>query len=90
MKLSKIIEGMKCKEICNYVDLNIECLTHESKECIDGSIFFAIEGTNHDGKIYVQEAIKKGAKVIVSSQKLDIKIANIVVDNVRIAMSVMA
>ena len=90
MRLSKIIEGLKCVEISNYIDHNIECLSFQSNECIENTIFFAIEGGKFDGKDYVMDAIKYGAKVIVSSVKIDTKMTNIVVDNVRQSMSIMA
>ena len=32
-------------------------------------IFFAIKGNNFDGNNYIQEAIEKGAKVVVSEKK---------------------
>jgi len=34
-------------------------------------IFFAIKGNNFDGNNYIQEAIKKGAKVVVSEKKIN-------------------
>ena len=34
-----------------------------------GYIFFAIKGDNFDGNNYIQEAIKKGATIVVSEKK---------------------
>ena len=36
-------------------------------------IFFAIKGNKFDGNNYIQEAIKKGAKVIVSEKKINLQ-----------------
>ena len=35
-------------------------------------IFFAIKGNKFDGNNYIQDAIKKGAKIIVSEKKINI------------------
>ncbi len=91
MKLSKIIKGIKSKEIVNFVDLDIDCLTHYSKDCIANSIFFCIDGENESGQNYIEEACKLGAKVVVTSDKIKTcKITQIIVKDVRKSMSMMA
>ncbi len=91
MKLSKIINGMKINSINNYVDYEINCLSHNSKDIIANSIFFCLKGENTNGEKYINEAISKGAKVIVSSSVIaGLNVCNIVVDNVRRVMSIMA
>ena len=40
-----------------------------SQECRSGDIFFAIKGNKNNGNKFINEAIKKGAKTIVSDQK---------------------
>ena len=90
MKLSKIIQNMKCKEIINFKDLNIECLAHNSMDVIENSIFFCITGGVKNGEDYAEDAINRGAKVIVAQRRLDVDCVVIVVNDVRIAMSIMA
>ena len=53
-------------------------ITSNSKKVKMNSIFVSIN-TN---KNYIKEAIKNGASLIVSTQKLDTKIKNIVVKNI--------
>ena len=36
-------------------------------------IFFAIKGNKFDGNNYIKDAIKKGAKIIISENKIDFK-----------------
>ena len=72
MKLSNIIKNLKCDKIINYMDHNIECMTHLSTDVIDNSIFFCINGSKADGLDYINEAIQNGAKVIVSDRDVDI------------------
>ncbi len=91
MKLSKIMCGMKDLRVENFEDYNIDCLSHNSKEIIPNAIFFCLNGGTYNGADYVDEAIKNGAKVVVSETAInDLKVCNIVVSNVRRAMSIMA
>ncbi len=90
MRLSDIIKKLKCKEIINWQDYNITCLTHNSNETIEGAIFFCIKGNTFDGSKFTQMAIDNGAKVIVSESRLTVSATQIIVDNVRIAMALMA
>ena len=40
-------------------------------------IFFAIKGSKFDGNNYIQNAIKKGAKIIISEKKINLQNKNI-------------
>ena len=44
-------------------------LTFNSKICKKNSIFFAIRGTNQNGNKFINDALKKGARTIVSDKK---------------------
>ncbi len=44
-------------------------LSFNSSSCKKNSIFFAIKGTNLNGNNYIDHAIKKGAKTIISNNK---------------------
>ena len=44
-------------------------LSFNSATCKKNNIFFAIKGTETDGNKFVKDAIKKGARTIISNQK---------------------
>ena len=44
-------------------------LSFNSLTCKRNNIFFAIKGTKTDGNKFIKDAIKKGARTIVSNQK---------------------
>ncbi len=44
-------------------------LSFNSLTCKRNNIFFAIKGTKNDGNKFIKDAIKKGARTIVSNQK---------------------
>ena len=51
----------------------ISGLSSNSKQVKKGHIFFAIKGHNGNGEKYINEAINKGASVIVCSKKFNCK-----------------
>ncbi len=44
-------------------------VSFNSSKVKKNEIFFAIKGNNFDGNDYIESAIKKGAKIIVSEKK---------------------
>ena len=56
-----------------YNKINISGLAINSKEVRKGFIFFAIKGNNFNGEKYINEAIDKGAIVIICSDKCKFK-----------------
>ncbi len=74
----------------NLEGLNIKGLASNSKDVKKGYIFFAIKGNNLNGENFINEAIKNGASVIISSKdykKNEKKAIHIKVGNVRKSLS---
>ena len=85
MNLKKLTETIKCEIIGNDVEVTSLALSHN--DCTDGSMFFCIKGNNCNGEDYIELAIKAGAIAVVSARPLDCCITNIVVSDVRKAMT---
>jgi UDP-N-acetylmuramoyl-L-alanyl-D-glutamate--2,6-diaminopimelate ligase len=68
MKLSDVLKGT---DIETDSKMEIKGITTSSKEVSDNFIFFAIKGEKTDGDLYIDEAIKNGAKVIISQNKIE-------------------
>lgn len=49
--------------------IQIKGLTFRSQEVQPGDVFFALKGANADGNLFIQDAITRGAALIVSAQK---------------------
>ncbi len=49
-------------------NLKITGLTFSSKDVQPGYAFFALKGANADGNLFIQDAVKRGAALIVSAQ----------------------
>ena len=54
-----------------YKKHNFSGLCFDSAKCKRGNIFFAIKGTTIDGNQFIDHAIKKGAKTVISSQQFE-------------------
>ena len=51
-----------------YNKLSFTGIAFNSKEVKKGNIFFAIKGNNTDGNYFIDDAIKKGSKIIISDK----------------------
>ena len=67
MHIAKIFKKLNKK----YENHQFSNLKINSKNCKIGDIFFAIKGTKNNGNSFINEAIKNGAKTIVSSKKFE-------------------
>ena len=73
------------KELLNnkeFIDFNVRALCLDSRKVDCGDIFFALKGSNKDGKDFISEAKEKGAKLILTEE--DIKDGGVIqVNNLR-------
>ena len=69
MLLGNLIKSVKKK----YQKIPIRGISFNSKKTKRGDVFFAIEGSKTSGIKFVNEAILKGASVIVSNKKIKYK-----------------
>ena len=53
----------------SYGEIYFSGVSFESSKVKKDNIFFAIKGNKFDGNSYIDEAIRKGAKVIISEKK---------------------
>ncbi len=91
MKLNSLVKHIvhDKKDLSN---INIHKICTNSKNVEKGSLFVAINGEEHDGHNYINEAIKNGAAAVISNGK-DIgklPVPNLRVSNTRLAASKVA
>jgi len=68
--LKILIKSITDCKIKGTLDRDITGLTHDSRNCSHGYIFFAIQGIHYDGHDYISSAIDNGAQVIFYSESL--------------------
>ena len=77
MKLKDILVNCNLDEIIGKKDLDITDVSFDSRKVIEGTLFFAVKGTQSDGHDYIDMAVEKGAKAIVCE-----RLPNILNENV--------
>lgn len=91
MKLFELLNGIKY-EVVKGDDLEVKSLAYSSKECIEGSLFFCIQGFKTDGHTFANDAVKNGAKSLIVSKDIiiDEDVTVIKVDDTREAMALIS
>lgn len=77
----------------DYTKINVIDITRDTRQVVEGSLFIAVIGLKVDGHDLINDAIEKGAKVIVHSKDInDIKegVAYIKVSDTRECMAIIA
>ncbi|MFO8083056.1 MAG: UDP-N-acetylmuramoyl-L-alanyl-D-glutamate--2,6-diaminopimelate ligase [Desulfobacterales bacterium] len=69
------------------VDHEIASICYRAQEVVPGGIFVAIPGFKADGHNFIENAVKKGAFVIVSQRPAKTNAINIIVENSRKALA---
>lgn len=92
MRLGELLAsaGIECPK--NSENLEIRSIVTDSRRATDGCMFIALKGHNTDGHDYINEAVKKGAVVIVAEQVRDVGVGGAAVvktDNTAIAAALL-
>ncbi len=89
MHLSQLLTGLNYTLIGNG-DITITCLSSDTSTVKQGAMFFCLQGDNFDGHDFFRKAIGDGASVVVCQKILDTKATQIVVEDTRAFMSLVA
>lgn len=92
MKLKTLLERVEIQKRIGSIDeeLDIPHISNDSREIGEGDIFVAMKGVLVDGHDYIEEAIKRGAALIVCDHEVSIDVPQIVVENPRMALADLA
>ncbi len=86
MLLGNLLKSVNNK----YKKINVKNISFDSRKIKKGGIFFAVEGNKESGINFINQAIKKGAVVIVSRKKYNtynLNIPILLVKNVRASLA---
>jgi UDP-N-acetylmuramoyl-L-alanyl-D-glutamate--2,6-diaminopimelate ligase len=96
MVLSEILKGANYEKLRGEETIDVLEIRYDSRQVKQGDAFVAIKGFKDDGHIYIESAIKNGAKVIVAQNdcfdidKIPTDITVISSDNTRKLLAEMA
>lgn len=72
-------------EVENY--LVVQGFSTDSRSIKKGDCYIAIKGMHFDGHQFVDQAIEAGAVALIVSQKMDVRVPQIIVKDTRIALA---
>lgn len=90
MTVKELLNGLKVKKIIGKTDIQVKDVSIDSNCVSNGCLFICIRGGNFDGHSFVRQVEKYGAVALVTERELCTTIPQIVVENTRKAMSVIA
>jgi UDP-N-acetylmuramoyl-L-alanyl-D-glutamate--2,6-diaminopimelate ligase len=72
MELKRLLEGVEVKKIIGEIVKEVDGIAYHSKQISKGYLFAAIRGLEADGHQFIEEAIQRGAGVVVSEEARDV------------------
>lgn len=70
MKLTDLLCKLEYQCVQGDTDLEIDRVVYDSRKIEEGCLFICIEGANFDGHDFAEQAVEKGAKVLVVSRQM--------------------
>lgn len=91
-ELKDILYGVKIQAVQGSTSQRVKHLTFDSREAKEGSVFFAIVGSNRDAHDFIPQVIEQGCNVIIVSKPIEARsdIHVITVDNTQEALATVA
>lgn len=92
MRADKLIQSLKLKRVSTAIDseLDIKLLTQDTREVVEDSLFVAVEGYTVDGHDFVNQAVEKGAKIIIARKPVNVSVPVVYVQDTNRAMAILA
>lgn len=92
IRLKHVLNGVPYKAGRDLSDVMVRRVTDDSRKAATGDLFIALRGYKTDGHRFINGAIKRGAKAIVSERDFDApgKVVKILVKDARAASSLIA
>ena len=76
-KLREILNNVDINNIVGDPEISICNITKDSRTVNEGDVFVSIIGNNLDGTSFISDAIKNGAKCIISEKEVELSLIHI-------------
>src|SRR5438876_6275919 len=91
MLLKTLVPAIPIRKIIGTIDRPVESIAYDSRRVQRNGLFVALRGEKSDGHQFIEQAVEKGATVIVTEQEVQSPRATcVVVDNTRSALADLA
>ena len=87
MKLRELLQNIQVLDSSVDMELEISDVAYDSRKVTPGSLFVAITGFASDGNRFIPMAMEKGAAVVVTAKKPHMDVPYVLVENDRLALS---
>lgn len=89
MKLKHLLEGIEC-QVLGDAQTEIKGVAYDSRKVEEGYLFFCIKGYQSDGHQYAKSACQAGAACLVVTQRQDLPVTQVLVQDDRAAMALIS
>ena len=89
MKLKDLLKNVPVVEITADAEMDIDQIYYDSRKVKAGGLFVAISGFASDGNRFIPMAMEKGAAAVVTAKKPDGDVPYVLVENDRLALSLL-
>lgn len=92
MKISTLVQKLTPRAVVGPSNVEISALCYDSRQVVPGSAFFALRGAAVDGQRFIDDALQRGARLIVCEveRPLPPQVTCLVVDDARQALALAA
>ena len=89
MQLSKLIAEIPAQSF-NLKDVEISAIEFDSRKIESGALYVAIKGARFDGHDFILDAEKRGAVAVMTQERVDTALPQVVVNNTRAILGTLA
>src|SRR5947199_9979575 len=91
MQLKTLAAALSPRQVIGPLDRVVESIAYDSRRVQRNGLFVALRGEKSDGHQFIEQAVEKGATVIVTEQEIQSpRATGIVVENTRAALADLA
>ncbi|MBX7158158.1 MAG: UDP-N-acetylmuramoyl-L-alanyl-D-glutamate--2,6-diaminopimelate ligase [Verrucomicrobiae bacterium] len=90
MMLQDLIQEVSSARLFGQSEIQVKGLAYDSRRVQKGDLFFALSGSQKQGRDFIQEAISHGAVAVVGEESFETEVTRIEVANARMAMAKIA
>ena len=90
MKLNDLLKDVTVLESNADMQMDVENVAYDSRKVREKCLFVAISGFASDGNRFIPMAMEKGAVVVVTAKRPEIAVPYVLVDNDRLALSLIS
>ncbi len=90
MKLRELIKNLSIIEMNADAELEISCVSYDSRKTEKGDMFVAIRGFEADGHKFIPKAVENGAAVILCEEKPSCDIPYVLVSDSRYGLAIVS